>query len=42
MPERPEVVETRERIGDWEIDLMIGKGHSGAMLNIIEKSTRFP
>ena len=39
--ERPEVVETRERIGDWEIDLMIGKGHSGAMLTIVERSTRF-
>jgi IS30 family transposase len=28
--DRPIVVETRARVGDWEIDLMIGKGHSGA------------
>lgn len=39
--DRPEVVETRERVGDWEIDLMIGKGHSGAMLTVVERKTRF-
>jgi IS30 family transposase len=27
--ERPSVVEDKNRIGDWEIDLVIGKGHSG-------------
>ncbi len=25
--ERPEVVNTRERVGDWEADTMIGKNH---------------
>lgn len=39
--DRPEAVETRERVGDWEIDLMIGKGHSGALLTIVERSTRY-
>lgn len=39
--DRPAVVETRERVGDWEIDLMIGKGHSGAMLTLVERKTRF-
>jgi IS30 family transposase len=28
--ERPLVVEQRERLGDWEIDTLIGKGHQGA------------
>lgn len=39
--ERPAIVETRERTGDWEIDLMIGKGHSGALLTLVERKTRF-
>lgn len=39
--DRPEIVETRERAGDWEIDLMIGKGHSGALLTIVERKHRY-
>ncbi|SFV86477.1 Mobile element protein [hydrothermal vent metagenome] len=27
--ERPAIVDTRTRIGDWEVDLVIGKGHKG-------------
>jgi hypothetical protein len=34
--ERPSVVDERSRVGDWEIDLVIGKGHSGALLTIVE------
>ena len=37
--DRPDIVETRERLGDWEIDLVIGKGHSGALLTIVERRT---
>ena len=39
--ERPESVDKRSRIGDWEIDLVIGKGHSGALLTIVERVTRY-
>lgn len=39
--DRPAIVETRERVGDWEIDLMIGKGHSGALLTIVERKHRY-
>lgn len=39
--ERPEVVEERSRIGDWEIDTVIGKGHCGALVTIVERTTRF-
>lgn len=35
--QRPEIVEKRERLGDLEIDLIIGKGHSGAMLTINDR-----
>jgi IS30 family transposase len=39
--ERPNIVDTRSRVGDWEIDLVIGKGHSGALVTIVERKTRF-
>jgi IS30 family transposase len=39
--ERPTVVEDKNRIGDWEIDLVIGKGHSGALVTIVDRKTSF-
>lgn len=38
--ERPDVVDERDRVGDWEADLIIGKGHEGAMLTVVERKTR--
>jgi IS30 family transposase len=35
--ERPAIVEKRQRIGDWEIDLVIGKNHKGAVVTIVER-----
>ncbi|MDO8454899.1 MAG: IS30 family transposase [Sulfurimonas sp.] len=31
---RPKIVETKERVGDWEIDLIIGKHHHQAIVTI--------
>jgi IS30 family transposase len=39
--ERPAIVDDKSRIGDWEIDLVIGKGHSGALVTIVERKTSF-
>ena len=39
--ERPDIVDEKSRIGDWEIDLVIGKGHSGALVTIVERQTKF-
>ncbi|WP_435237488.1 IS30 family transposase [Psychromonas sp. PT13] len=39
--ERPTVIDNKSRIGDWEIDLVIGKGHSGALVTIVERKTSF-
>jgi IS30 family transposase len=39
--ERPVEVDAKERTGDWEIDLVIGKGHSGALVTIVERKTSF-
>ena len=39
--ERPEVVERRERIGDWEADTIIGRGHKGAIVTLVDRKSRF-
>ncbi len=39
--DRPSEVDAKERIGDWEIDLIIGKNHSGAMVTIVERVSKF-
>ena len=39
--ERPAEVELREEVGHWEIDTVIGKEHSGALVTINERSLRF-
>jgi IS30 family transposase len=39
--ERPAIVDARERIGDWEIDTIIGKKHKGALLTLVERKTKF-
>lgn len=38
---RPKVVETRNRIGDWEGDTVIGKGRKGALLTLVERKTLY-
>ena len=39
--ERPEIVEAKERIGDWEADTIIGKGHSGAIVSLVDRATKY-
>lgn len=39
--ERPAIVETKERIGDWEIDTIIGREHKGALLTLVERKSKF-
>jgi IS30 family transposase len=38
---RPEIVNKKERIGDLEIDLVIGKGHQQALLTINDRATGY-
>ena len=35
--ERPEIVEERSRVGDWEGDCVIGKNHKGALVTLVER-----
>jgi IS30 family transposase len=39
--ERPDSVAQKERIGDWEIDLVIGRHHQGALVTIVERKSKF-
>jgi len=39
--ERPKVVDKKERIGDWEIDTIIGKNHKGVLISAVERKTQF-
>jgi len=38
--DRPSIVDQRGRLGDWEIDTVIGKGHQGALVTIVERCTQ--
>lgn len=39
--ERPLVVERKNRIGDWEGDTIIGKGHQSALLTFVERKSLY-
>jgi IS30 family transposase len=39
--QRPSIVDTKERFGDWEIDTIIGKDGKGAIVTIVERKTAF-
>jgi len=38
--QRPAIVDTRSRIGDWELDTIIGKGHKQALVSMTERKSR--
>lgn len=38
---RPPIVESRTRIGDWEADTIVGKAHQGAIVSLVERKTRY-
>lgn len=39
--ERPEIVDTKTRFGDWEVDTIIGKNHKTAILTVTERKSQF-
>ena len=38
---RPAIVDAKRQVGHWEIDTVIGKGHSGVLVTIVERVTKF-
>jgi len=39
--ERPVIVDSRRRLGDWEGDTVIGKGHRGALVTLVERKSLY-
>lgn len=39
--QRPNVVEKKKRIGDWEIDLVVGRKQQGALVTLVERRSRY-
>ena len=38
---RPDVVEARDRLGDWEGDTVVGKGRGGYVLTNVDRASRY-
>jgi len=38
---RPKIVEKKNRIGDLEIDTIIGKDHKGALVTVVDRKSKF-
>ena len=38
---RPKIVENKSRIGDWELDTMVGSHHKGVLLTLVERRSKF-
>jgi IS30 family transposase len=39
--ERPAIVAEKTRLGDWEIDTVIGQNHQGALVTIVDRVSKF-
>ncbi|MES2879330.1 MAG: IS30 family transposase, partial [Pseudomonadota bacterium] len=39
--QRPAVVDKRSRLGDWEGDTVIGQGHQGVLVTLVERKSRY-
>ena len=39
--QRPKVVDKRSRIADWEGDTVIGCGHQGVLVTLVERKSRY-
>ena len=38
--ERPEIVEKKDRLGDWELDTIIGYKESGAIVSMVDRASK--
>ena len=39
--ERPAIVEGKVRVGDWEEDTIVGARHSGAIVSMVDRASKF-
>jgi IS30 family transposase len=38
--ERPSIVDKKTRVGDWEIDTVIGRNHKGALVTMVDRVSK--
>ena len=38
--QRPDIVEKKQRIGDWELDTIIGAHHKGAIVSMVDRASK--
>jgi len=38
---RPAIVEEKSRVGDWEVDTIIGKSHHQAIVTLVDRNSKF-
>lgn len=38
--ERPAIVEQKRRVGDWEVDTIIGQNHQQALVSVVERKSK--
>jgi len=38
---RPKIVDDRSRIGDWELDTIVGKDHKGVIVTAVERKSKY-
>lgn len=39
--DRPKIIDEKGRIGDWEIDLVVGKDHKGFIVTVVERVSKY-
>ena len=39
--QRPAIAQTRQRIGDWEGDTVIGRGNTGVLVTLVDRCSRY-
>jgi IS30 family transposase len=39
--DRPKVIDERTRLGDWEGDTVVGKGHKGVVVTCVDRASRY-
>lgn len=39
--QRPEIVERKERFGDFELDTIVGANHQGAIVSIVDRASKY-
>lgn len=38
--DRPAIIDKKERLGDWEADTVIGKGHKGVLVTLADRVSK--